>query len=127
MFSEKYRLEEHKAYDRSKRHLFENEFDQTTYLTGFMAWKINKVSAFQNNATENDAHANKNDILDKTSEIESPFRSIYTWPFEKAYSLDLYACSLDQAPETIECDRKYSPPAYDAEGSLLTQVQESRK
>lgn len=45
-------------------------------------------------------------MIDKTTEINSKFLYYYVGRIPKTATHDLYSCSLDDAPETIENDRK---------------------
>ncbi|KAM0287963.1 hypothetical protein ACHAQH_000030 [Verticillium albo-atrum] len=77
----------HRGYDKSKRELYVDPF-KGQCLTGFMSWNIGK-----------------NDVLDKTTEINSYFE-ITTYSLDLIEGeIDLLACSLDDAPDTNESER----------------------
>ncbi|KAI6380277.1 hypothetical protein MCOR25_001704 [Pyricularia grisea] len=83
--SKHYQHKLHKDFDKSLRRTWIDKFDGSKCLTGFLAWEVNKGSIVTKQTEIRYS-------LEVTGEAGEPLFS----------SLDLYACSADSTPETIE-------------------------
>ncbi|KAM3500197.1 hypothetical protein MY10362_006621 [Beauveria mimosiformis] len=87
-FNHIYNPTEYSDYDRSKRRVFTNAFNECKRLTGFINWQISK-----------------GEKIHKDTEIN--FDAVYTLkgPPPLSATLSLYSCNLDIAPDSIESPR----------------------
>ncbi|KAG4261638.1 hypothetical protein FPRO04_13137 [Fusarium proliferatum] len=78
----------HFNFDENKRRLWNDPWTKEQNLSGFMDWEIAKGA-----------------LLDDDTEISTSFYSHFSEYFDGKHTHDLYSCSLDEAPETIENER----------------------
>ncbi|EWG55683.1 hypothetical protein FVEG_17568 [Fusarium verticillioides 7600] len=78
----------HYNFDENKRRLWNDPWTKEQNLSGFMDWEIAKGA-----------------LLDDDTEISTSFYSHFSEYFDGKHTHDLYSCSLDEAPETIENER----------------------
>jgi hypothetical protein len=69
----------------------------------------------------------KGDVMDSTTEIRSDFVIHFSEGDSMTVDHDLYACSLNLAPETLEHERKYFPFRYAFDMSETEILRRSRK
>ncbi|KAF9765176.1 hypothetical protein IL306_002586 [Fusarium sp. DS 682] len=79
----------HFNFDENKRRLWNDPWTKEQNLSGFMNWEIAKGA-----------------LLNEETEISTSFYSHFSEYFDGKHSHDLYSCSLDEAPETIENERE---------------------
>ncbi|RKL00215.1 hypothetical protein BFJ68_g12900 [Fusarium oxysporum] len=75
----------HFNFDENKRRLWNDPWTKEQNLSGFMNWEIAKGA-----------------LLDDDTEISTSFYSHFSEYFDGKHTHDLFSCSLDEAPETIE-------------------------
>jgi hypothetical protein len=67
------------------------------------------------------------DLLDENTEISTEFAASWSEHFEGKHTHDLFSCSLDDAPDTIENDRieKVGEVEYTLDGLDMTKVKQT--
>ncbi|KAK5996056.1 Heat shock 70 kDa 12B-like protein [Cladobotryum mycophilum] len=96
------------ASGATKRVIWTDMWTNTQYLSGFTFWEIQKGT-----------------IIDKKTEINSGFEHTQTNYIQQTGTHTLYACSLDEAPTTIENKRLevVGTVIYSLHGMDLTKVE----
>lgn len=124
----------HTDFDKEKRKVWMDNIKGTEYLSGFMFWKVNKVSNMNNlpsrillscpsplcNMSSNVSfYYAQGDLIDHGTEINSEFISYFTGHIPSSDKHILYSCNLDDTPETIDNERmrilSFLPIAYHLE------------
>jgi hypothetical protein len=117
MLSVPYNPYVHTYFDSEKRRLYTDPVDGIEYLSGFMFWEINKV---RNNSLPPFPKSTSTKIfflfffqqgglVDPDTEINSPFVCSFVGRLPRSRHHMLYSCSMDDAPETIENERRCTP------------------
>lgn len=97
----------HFNFDENKRRLWNDPWTKEQNLSGFMDWEIAKVSFHQVSFAEGYwTNESQGALLDDDTEISTSFYSHFSEYFDGKHTHDLYSCSLDEAPETIENERE---------------------
>ncbi|KAJ0131460.1 Secondary metabolism regulator laeA [Fusarium oxysporum f. sp. albedinis] len=97
----------HFNFDENKRRLWNDPWTKEQNLSGFMNWEIAKGA-----------------LLDDDTEISTSFYSHFSEYFDGKHTHDLFSCSLDEAPETIENERieKVGEVLYTIDGIDKTKI-----
>ncbi|KAH7012995.1 hsp70-like protein [Ilyonectria destructans] len=106
----------HNGFDAKVQRLWTDKFTGVLNLSGFMMWEIGK-----------------GDLVDETTEINTDFFNLFSDRSGPRHAHKLYACSLDDSPDTLENNRielvgevDYSDAMQDIDLSKLQQVKDSK-